>query len=632
MIIAGATIGAVSFGIQAYNAWRNEKNAKAIQEKQEAYQRAVMEKNFEVAMEQFHAMADARRQIIEEERIERKNVMQEMHKQNLQTIAELASLEKWPLAVMPLVMRDDNLFGYETDDVESIVPINVIMGPCRDRNFQNKIWKVVEDELSIRFAKSWNKASSHPVLFYQDAWKDDKDPADSAQCANIHASTQNVPTIIFSPVLTKRGLQIEMTHWCVTGMDASNSYCREIRLSLEGTHYQYHQNDDYENVDIEQLVSELVDMLEGIIGYMDDQYMWCRYSVIPLLPQLLSMRYDVDHATVQNMYEQYVAMLKSSLSNSQVQLILDFDAVLSYCAVIDRFGESDDAFKVVCCQFLGENALVDQKMGLPPYELDKLVTFLRYVMSHQKELSVSEGFISGLHYSISLESLYRNSIENLYTDNSINSCDEAHTFIMAEPITDKAKHSLSTECLDICDNLIGRCRQETDETTDRRNWVRPMFKEQVFGVFDQKATDILGVIDNKGNQYREETIASVLNKTLSAHQENDLLRFDSEEKAHAFDECYMRLKDYVKSKANDVKVDFWKDSYIKDSVEKRILEYCNASLVKWIDYIFFKEDIIHDSISDEDKQFIESKMVNLTQMLDKIADDYMIISFSPQTK
>ena len=82
----------------------------------------------------------------------------------------------------------------------------------------------------------------------------------------------------------------------------------------------------------------------------------------------------------------------------------------------------------------------------------------------------------------------------------------------------------------------------------------------------------------------------------------------------------------------DGKVDFWKDSYIKDSVEKRILEYCNASLVKWIDYIFFKEDIIHDSISDEDKQFIESKMVNLTQMLDKIADDYIIISFSPQTK
>lgn len=631
MIIAGATIGAVSFGIQAYNTWRNEKNAKAIQEKQEAYQRAVMEKNFEVAMEQFHAMADARRQIIEEERIERKNVMQEMHKQNLQTIAELSSLEKWPLAVMPLVMRDDNLFGYETDDVESIVPINVIMGPCRDRNFQNKIWKAVEDELSIRFAKSWNKASSHPVLFYQDAWKDDKDPADSAQCANIHASTQNVPTIIFSPVLTKKGLQIEMTHWCVTGMDASNSYCREIRLSLEGTHYQYHQNDNYENVNVEQLVSELVDMLEGIIGYMDDQYMWCRYSVIPLLPQLLSMRYDVDHTTVQNMYEQYVAMLKSSLSNSQVQLILDFDAVLSYCAVIDRFGKSDDAFKVVCSQFLGENALVDQKMGLPSYELDKLVTFLRYILNHQKELSVSEGFVSGLRNSISIESLYRNSIQNLYTDNRINSCDGALAFIMAEPFTEAAKDSLSVECLNICEMLIERCRQETDASTDRRNWVRPKFKEQILEVFDKKATDILGIIDYKSNQYREETITRVLNKTLSIHQENQLLHFDCEKKAHAFDECYMRLKNLVKSKANDVNSDFWKSLYIKDSVEKRILEYCNTSLNKWIDYIMFREDIIHDSISDEDKQLIESKMVNLNQMLDRIAEDYIIISYSPHT-
>ena len=43
MIIAGATIGAVSFGIQVYNSWRNEKNAKAIQASQEAYQRAAME-------------------------------------------------------------------------------------------------------------------------------------------------------------------------------------------------------------------------------------------------------------------------------------------------------------------------------------------------------------------------------------------------------------------------------------------------------------------------------------------------------------------------------------------------------------------------------------------------------------
>jgi len=97
MIIAGATIGAVSFGIQVYNSWRNEKNAKAIQASQEAYQRAAMEQNFQVAMEQFRAMSEARKQIICEEHQERTALMQEMHQQNLRTIAELSSLDKWPL-------------------------------------------------------------------------------------------------------------------------------------------------------------------------------------------------------------------------------------------------------------------------------------------------------------------------------------------------------------------------------------------------------------------------------------------------------------------------------------------------------------------------------------------------------
>ena len=334
MIIAGATIGAVSFGIQVYNSWRNEKNAKAIQASQEAYQRAAMEQNFQVAMEQFRAMSEARKQIIGEEHQERTALMQEMHQQNLRTIAELSSLDKWPLAVMPLVMRDDNLFGNMTDGTESIVPINVIMGPCRDKNFQSSIWKSVEDELSIRFTKSWNNASRHPILFYQDAWKDEKDPADSAQCANIHASTQNVPTIIFSPVMTRRGLQIEMTHWCVTGMDVNKSYCREVRLSLDGVSHQYQQHDNYDDVDKEQLVAELVDILESIIGYMDDQYMWCRYNVVPLLPQMIVLRYDVALETIASMYEQYVAMLESSLSNSQLQIAMDLDAVLTYLSLI----------------------------------------------------------------------------------------------------------------------------------------------------------------------------------------------------------------------------------------------------------------------------------------------------------
>ena len=631
MIIAGATIGAVSFGIQVYNSWRNEKNAKAIQASQEAYQRAAMEQNFQVAMEQFRAMSEARKQIIGEEHQERTALMQEMHQQNLRMIAELSSLDKWPLAVMPLVMRDDNLFGTMTDDTESIVPINVIMGPCRDKNFQSSIWKSVEDELSIRFTKSWNNASRHPILFYQDAWKDEKDPADSAQCANIHASTQNVPTIIFSPVMTRRGLQIEMTHWCVTGMDANKSYCREVRLSLDGVSHQYQQHDNYHDVDKEQLVEELVDILESIIGYMDDQYMWCRYNVVPLLPQMIVLRYDVALETIASMYEQYVAMLESSLSNSQLQIAMDLDAVLTYSAVIDQFGQSNKAFNVVCKEFLGENTLVDPKNGLPSYEIEKLVMFLRYIKRHQASLSVTKEFVDGLHYSISAESLYRKCVEQLHEDGRIFSCNEAHRFIMEEPFVDAAKELLASESLEICDNLIERCRQETDENTDRRNWVRPMFKEQVFEAFERKVAEILIEIGNSSRLYKDGTIEDVLSQTFGTQQQDELLRLELEnEIQEAIEQCRGRLTEYIHSKGTTVSTDFWKESYIKESVEKRVLEYCNTSLTKWIDYIMFREDIIHESIPEAAQELIASRMNDLCQMLEKIADDYIIMNYPPQ--
>ena len=109
----------------------------------------------------------------------------------------------------------------------------------------------------------------------------------------------------------------------ITGMDVNKSYCREIRLSLDGISYQYKQNDTYNDIDTEFLTSELVDVLESIIGYMYDQYMWCRYSVVPILPQLLSMRYDIEDKTINALYSQYIAMLQNSMSNSQIQVVME---------------------------------------------------------------------------------------------------------------------------------------------------------------------------------------------------------------------------------------------------------------------------------------------------------------------
>ena len=51
--------------------------------------------------------------------------------------------------------------------------------------------------------------------------------------------------------------------------------------------------------------------------------MWCRYSVVPILPQLLSMRYDIEDKTINALYSQYIAMLQNSMSNSQIQVVME---------------------------------------------------------------------------------------------------------------------------------------------------------------------------------------------------------------------------------------------------------------------------------------------------------------------
>lgn len=629
MIIAGATIGAVSFGIQAYNSWRNEVNAKKIQESQEAFQRAALEENFEFTMEQFHKMQEAKRQIMAEERDERISMMRDMHQENLKAIAYLTSLDKWPLAVMPLVMRDDNLFGFSDSEAETITPINVIMGPCLDRNFQTRIWKSVEEELSMRFSAFWSITSHHPIIFYQDGWKDDHDPADSSQCANIHASIRNVPTIIFSPVITKRGLQIEMTHWCVTGMDADKSYQREVRLSLEASCHHYQPREDYEGQDVEALVNELADVLESLIGYMNDQYIWCRYSVVPICPQMLSSRFVLTKETVDNLYTQYVAMLQSSLINSQLNAVDDLEVILQYCGVVDRFGQSDKAFQVVCKAFLGDNLLTDPRQGVPAYETEKLKTFLQYCQSHLNEIEMSSKFYEGLRYSIALENLYRQTKENLIADGSLTDYVRAKFYVDEDG---QKVFDLQSEytCLaeNTCQDLVERCGSETEPSADRRNWVRPKFFNQLKTDFNEKISTLLIDYGEKSSLYKQEVALGCLSQTLSALEGDTLLGFEASEKEQAEAECSNRILEFATRTGNNVAADFWHTTYISDSVDRRIMDYCNASLQAWIEYRFLKEDIIHTSITEAQQTAISDKASSLCQMFEKITEDYLRARFT----
>lgn len=638
MIITGTIIGGISFGIQAYNSWSNEANARKIREAQEAFQRAALSQNLEEAKRLFEEMLTTKREVMEEERQNQLDILQEQHQENLRNIAYVTSLDKWPLAVHPLVMRNDNLFN-DASAIDGIVPVNVVFGPCRDRNFQTTIWKQVEEELAIRFSTYWKTTGSHPVIFLQDAWKDEYDQADSAMCANIRAKVINTPTIVLSPVITNAGLHIEMTHWCVEGGDSNSSYRKGVRLSLNGCCHQYKKEEKYDGERVPEYVKELADLIESMIGYLDDQYMWLKYNVVPQFPTVLQNHIEINEESRRLIYSQYVDMLKSSLENGHVNVVANLSIVLAYCLLIDNFGGKHEAFEIVLRTFYGKNLLTDMRNNMPAYETEKLLSFLSFCKDNQEAIALKSETYHDMRCGVSLVKLNKDS-QGRYTEiEGCTSADDAKDVILQNGLVEMPCALFATKCRETCDEVIGRCRNETESGTDRRNWCRPKLLEPMKSFFDEMAETVLSEIDNRANHFVESLANNSLQTTWNELQNDEILgvvdadgdRMTESDTSLILSSAKDAVHAYAKDRMTTVSHEFWKESYMKESIENRLYEYCNAYLRGWIEYRIWQEDIFYDSLSDEATANINDKLDDVREMMRAIANNYVDMLFPNKT-
>lgn len=638
MIITGTIIGGISFGIQAYNSWSNEANAKKIREAQEAFQRAALTQNLEETKRLFEELLATRHEVMAEERQNQLDILQEQHQENLRSIAYIAALDRWPLAVHPLVMRNDNLFNGE-NAVEGIVPVNVVFGPCRDRNFQTTIWKQVEDELAVRFSTFWKTTGTHPVIFLQDAWKDEYNQADSAMCANIRAKVINTPTIILSPVITNDGLLIELTHWCVEGVDPNSSYERGICLSLEDCCHHYRREEEYEEERVPEYVKELADLIESIVGYLDDQYMWLKYGFVPQFPTILQSHIDIEEESRGRIYAQYVDMLHSSLENGHVNVVANLNTVLTCCLLIDDFGGKHEAFEIVLRAFYGKNLLTDLRNNTPVYDTEKLLTFLSFCKDNQKAIALKPDAYHNMRCGVSLVKLNKDSIGRYADVDCCKSADEAKDVVLQDELVDMPCAIFATKCKEKCDEVIGMCRTETDSDTDRRNWCRPKLLEPMKAFFDETMETILAEIDQRTSLFVENLANNSLQTTWSELQNDKLLgvvdadgdRMSENDTSLILSSARDSVHAYAKNGMVNVSHEFWKESYMKESIENRLYEYCNAYLRGWIEYRFWQEDIIYDSLSDEATGNIDAKLDDVREMMKAVVSNYIDMLFPNKT-
>lgn len=629
MIVTGSIIGGISFGIQAYNSWSNETNAKKIQDAQESFQRAALMQNLDEATRLFDMMTSTKREIMQEERESQRNLMRELHRENLRSIEYLASLDRWPLAVMPLVMRDDHLFFEPKDN--AIVPINVILGPCRDRNFQTQIWKLVEDELAIRFSTYWSVTSSHPIVFYQDAWKDDRDQADSTMCANIHAKIPQTPTVILSPVITRCGLQIEVTRWCVDGIDDKQSY-KEIRLSLSDNCHQYTKEEAYDVSQITSYITELADLIESIIGYLDDQYMWLRYHLLPQFPLILQNRINIDNEEGRQLvYHEYVEMLSSSLSNGHINVIADLKLVLEYCSLIDQFGHGHKAFDVVCRFFYGDNLLADLRNNTPAYKTESLICFLDFCIKNMTGLDLAPETIQDMRYGVSLAKLNEGSQMRYFEDERRTSSPQAKQFILTRNLLKDACDNFKNSAESAFMEILCRCKEKTTASVDRRNWCRPQYTEKLKSIFAGVTEELLSEIDQRSHHYLEQIALDSMQITWASQQGDEMLgkSLSNGEVMPIKDEHQLiaSVQDTIKRYALDKAIignhEYWQKTYMNGSINSKLQAYCNAVLVGWIDYHLWGEDLFQEEPSEKAKREIGLAMKAITDLIKALASNYI---------
>ena len=641
MIVTRTIIGGISFGIQAYNSWSNEANARKMREAQEAFQRAALAQNLEETKRLFEEMLATRREVMEEERQNQLDILREQHKENLRTIEYVSSLDKWPLVVHPLVMRNDNLF-YDEKEVTGIVPINVVFGPCHDRSFQKSIWKRLEDELAIRFSTYWGTTGTHPIIFLQDAWKDEYEQADSAMCANIRAKVIYTPTIVLSPVITNDGLQIELTHWCVEGMDPTGSYKRGVRLSLNDCCHHYIRDDEYEESRIPEYVKELADLIESMVGYLDDQYMWLKYCVIPQFPTMLRGRIEIDVDGRELIYKQYVDMLKSSLENGHVNIVANLNTVLAYCLLIDNFGGRHEAFGVVMQAFYGRKLLTDMRSHTPVYDTEKLMTFLSFCKDNQNAIALEPELYHDIRCGISRVKLSKDSQGRYEEVDRCSSGDEAKNVILQGEFIETICVKFATKCNEVCDEVISLCKKETVGRIDRRDWCRPKLLEQMNEFFNDTIEEILIEIDHRTEAFVERLADNSLQSTWSEQKDDKAVgviddggdSMTEDDTTQILSSARNTVRSYAKSRMMSISHEYWKETYMKGSVDDRLYDYCNAYLEGWIEYRLWQEDIFYDSLSDEAKEKIKAKFGDVCEMLNAIAGNYldMLFTHTPPTK
>lgn len=288
MPIGAITMILANVGLQIYNNWCSSRQNTRLQLKREEFERAARERNTQ-RMWQIMREGQELTKVLEEERHrqridELKNDIGSL----LQKLAYTATINNWPLNVLPIVMKNQALGNILANQEESIA-LHCIFTPSNSNDFNKFVFPRIEEALESYCNQHWSVMSDHPVLFYSGAWKSQQSPTE-VQIDSMRTALSNLPTLLITPFFRPNDGKL-VFHVRIWGVGASS--CDEFSIpEIEPTKFQrnYQADDDYVNDAqlIDELVEDIVPYLQCLIGYMADTYFWSSLSLVPCLPRLLT--------------------------------------------------------------------------------------------------------------------------------------------------------------------------------------------------------------------------------------------------------------------------------------------------------------------------------------------------------
>lgn len=261
-----------------FNCKKSNKLSKELAVKQRLFEEKSLREGIENARNEFLELCNLQRQLDAAIQTDRLQLIRDNTKQNLELIALVTALDRWPLFVAPYVITNDNLYNEGGLTSGGMLPMNCIFTPSSDRNFNYKVFPDIEENLADFCSKYWNESAEKSIRFYKNAWRSTLEDA-SSRIEDIQAHLSSVPTMVISPKVKEGKLFFRFHWWGLSSNPNDVHFYDELDPKISVT---------YDSpTHIQEVINLASDKLCALISYFADLYYWNYYRSSPMLPVLI---------------------------------------------------------------------------------------------------------------------------------------------------------------------------------------------------------------------------------------------------------------------------------------------------------------------------------------------------------